>query len=163
MNMYILHIIKLNRQHYGNCYTSELPYTCIKCTLYWTRSDLKHISTHSGGKSLSSSMVPMKPNRVRICSAVLLGDTFVTWITLVLDVIMAPIWWWRTSIERHLNPCGKNALLLDFASMDSLSIVSRPSASRAHDCGTCNGARAAAWPVKRALIRTWRLLWQISK
>ena len=33
-------------------------------------------------------MLPMKPNRVLICSAVLLGDTFVTWITLVLlDVI----------------------------------------------------------------------------
>lgn len=43
----------------------------------------------SGGNSLSSSMVPRNPNRVLICSDVVLGETFVTWITCVLEFIFA--------------------------------------------------------------------------
>lgn len=46
-------------------------------------------NTHSGGNSLSSSMVPRNPNRVLICSDVVLGETFVTWITCVLEFIFA--------------------------------------------------------------------------
>lgn len=96
--------------------TYEVQYTLIMCLkaeqtdrraracayflwLLFTQSGVKSfdaftfyaIYTHSGGKSLSSSMDPMNPNSVLICSAVLLGDTFVTWITLVLDVIVAQI------------------------------------------------------------------------
>ena len=39
--------------------------------------------THSGGKRRSSSILPRKPKRVRICSELALGETLVTWITSV--------------------------------------------------------------------------------
>lgn len=37
----------------------------------------------SGGKRRSSSILPRKPKRVRICSELALGETLVTWITSV--------------------------------------------------------------------------------
>lgn len=40
-------------------------------------------ATHSGGKRRSSSILPRKPKRVRICSELALGETLVTWITSV--------------------------------------------------------------------------------
>lgn len=46
-------------------------------------------NTHSGGNSFSSSMFPRNPNRVLICSDVVLGETFVTWMTWVLEFIFA--------------------------------------------------------------------------
>lgn len=36
------------------------------------------LNTYSGGNNLSSSMFPRNPNRVLICSEVVLGETFVT-------------------------------------------------------------------------------------
>lgn len=38
---------------------------------------------------MSSSMFPRNPNRVLICSEVVLGDTLVTWMTCVLEFIFA--------------------------------------------------------------------------
>lgn len=48
--------------------------------------------THSGGKRRSSSILPRKPKRVRICSELALGETLVTWITSVplLEAIALP-------------------------------------------------------------------------
>lgn len=47
--------------------------------------------THSGGNNLSSSMVPRYPNRVLICSEVVLGETLVTWITCVVELIFTSV------------------------------------------------------------------------
>lgn len=46
----------------------------------------------SGGKRRSSSILPRKPKRVRICSELALGETLVTWITSVplLEAIASP-------------------------------------------------------------------------
>lgn len=43
----------------------------------------------SGGNNLSSSMVPRNPNSIRICSDVVLGDTFVTCTTFVVQFMFS--------------------------------------------------------------------------
>lgn len=53
-----------------------------------TQYTFKTHNTHSGGNNFNSSMFPRNPNKVLICSEVVLGDTLVTCITLVLLFMM---------------------------------------------------------------------------
>lgn len=67
--------------------------------------------THSGGNNLSSSMVPRYPNRVLICSEVVLGETLVTWITCVVELIFHECWSKQGTIlsNNELENANKNA------------------------------------------------------